>query len=411
MTQGIAQTADALWRAITYVAVAQLHLDANPLLHEPLTAEHVKQRPSGHWGTVPGTAFVLSHVALLAARAEREVVPVLGAGHAGVAQLALAWLTGDLAAVRPQFTLDLDGLTRLVRSFPDVDGLGAEVSPLLPAGWYLGGQIGGALAFAQGAALDASSRVVVPVLGDGECETPTTAAAWLAVQALGDRSAVVPVVHVNGFRMGARSLLGSMDDDALRAYAAGLGWHACVVRIDAAGAAEHEAFHEVLASATTESSVGHTRVVFLRCVKGWSGPARIAGHRILDTPHAHKTPIIDPCGEPEQLGVLANWLASYAPADLFRTDGTPAGALMDALQRVRGVLRPRPSGPCRPVTPLRKGVRHTSFSEAVRSVVREHAAAGDVRLFSPDELHSNRLGELAHEPWVTEVLAEEVLLG
>ncbi|MEU6245360.1 hypothetical protein [Streptomyces sp. NPDC047024] len=227
---GNAVLTDALWRAICYASVCQLHLRDNVLLEKPLAAAHVKKHPSGHWGTVPGAAWALSHLALAAGALEGDVhlVPLLGAGHAGVAQLSAAWVTGELVKLRPNFTPDADGLRQLSQSFPDVEGLGAEVTPALPAGAFLGGRLGGCLPFAQGAALDVPGRVVVPVIGDGECETPTTSASWLAHRALG-RAAVLPVVHVNGFRMGGPSLLGGLDDGELRLYFAGLGWEARVI--------------------------------------------------------------------------------------------------------------------------------------------------------------------------------------
>lgn len=220
---GVARYTDALWRAMVYAAVAQLHLVDNPLLSRPLGRADVKRHPSGHWGTVPGTSWALAHIVLATGRTTPagNLVPLIGAGHAGVVQLALAWLTGDLAAVRPQFTRDVAGLRRLVRSFPKVDGLGAEVHPLLPAGDYLGGCLGGALSFAQGAALDAPQRVVMPIIGDGECETPTTAASWLVGREL-PNGVVLPIVQVNGFRMGGESVLGRMTDEDLSSYAAGL---------------------------------------------------------------------------------------------------------------------------------------------------------------------------------------------
>jgi xylulose-5-phosphate/fructose-6-phosphate phosphoketolase len=202
-----AARSDALWRAITYIAVAQLHLTGNPLVLRPLEDGDMKAHPSGHWGTVPGIAWALLHVGLVAGQYPSvDIVPVIGPGHAGVAQLALAWLTGDLAKVRPQFTRDVAGLEALVAAFPDVDGLGSEVHPSLPAGHHVGGWLGGAIAFAQGAAVDAPDRLMVPIVGDGECETPTTAAAWLAHGTLGG-PLVLPVIHLNGHRMGSASIL------------------------------------------------------------------------------------------------------------------------------------------------------------------------------------------------------------
>lgn len=408
----IARMADALWRAITYVAVAQLHLQDNPLLTRPLSASDTKEHPTGHWGTVPGTAWALTHIALARLRAgdAPALVPVIGAGHAGVAQAALAWLTGDLAQVRPRFTTDEAGLRHLVRSFPDMDGLGAEVSPLLPGGLHLGGQLGAALAFAHGAALDAPNRIVIPILGDGECETPTTAASWLAAQELRSQGRVLPIVHLNGYRMGGASLLGAMDDDRLRAYAHGLGWDPRVVHVGSGYLAEHVQFHLTLADAVTATEQGRQVVVFLRCVKGWSGPEWVGNRQVSGTWHAHKTPIRSPRTEPVELSALREWMAGYRPQELFTPDGKPRALLANAL-RVAG---PELRSPIETKVSQPQGLglrRFTSFTSAVADVVCHHAEAGDLRVFSPDELHSNRLDALAKHTWAVEVLAEEVLLG
>lgn len=404
--------AGALWRATVYAAVCQLHLRDNVLLAERLMAEHVKERPSGHWGTVPGTAWALSHIAIAAGRLRRRVdlVPLLGAGHAGVVQLAASWVSGALEEVRPQFGSDAEGLRRLVQAFPDVGGLGSEVSPALPAGAFLGGRLGGCLPFAQGAALDTSGKVTVPIIGDGECETPTTAASWLGRRAVPD-SSVLPVVQVNGFRMGNRSLLGAMDDDALRSYFRGLGWDALVIDVATASAQEHRAFHSALREAVEEVLAARPTVLILRCVKGWSGPRSLGERALLGTPDLHKTPLTSPRTDPEQLAQLAQWLASYGPADLFGPDGRARDELAEAVATAHWCS----------FTPVKRvGVdgggsmtdhRHVStFSEAVTDVATCHARREDFRIFSPDELASNRLPHLRDEPWTHELLAEEVLL-
>lgn len=395
MKDDLPERADALWRAMTFLSVAQLHLQANPLAIRQLTISDLKRRPSGHWGTVPGTAWVLVHAGLAAGcRPDLEVLPVLGAGHAGVVQRALAWLTGDLAKVSPAFSRDASGLTALVSSFPDAGDLGSEVHPSLPGGAYMGGWLGGALAFAQGMALDAPARVVVPILGDGECETPTTAAAWLAGRALTE-AAVLPVVHLNGQRMGGPSLLGAMSDEEVSAYARGLGWTAVITHVRTGDPAEHLAFHRAMVTGLDAARRGERRVIFLRCVKGWSGPAG-----------EHKTPLTDPAGNPRQRAALRRWLSSYRPGELLDDDGQSIGSLAAALDGFRlpdpPEARPAAAGA---VSPAGRG-----FSAEVSAVLREHAVGG-LKVFSPDELRSNRLGELANEPWTHEVLAEEVLLG
>ncbi|MEU2391853.1 hypothetical protein [Streptomyces sp. NPDC007369] len=402
---GTAEAADLLWRAQTYVAAAQIHLQDNVLLRRPLGPGDVKARPAGHWGTVPGTAWALAHVALLSGTGGTELVPLLGAGHAGVAQIAAGWLTGHLATARPQFSRDEQGLLRLCRSFPNVAGLGSEVTPALPAGDFLGGRLGGCLPFAQGAALAAGpGRVIVPVLGDGECETPTTAAAWLAGHAL-HGTPVLPIVHLNGFRMGAPSLLAGLDEQALAAYAAGLGWRARIVTVPDDG---HDAFHAELAQAVADTLAGSRMVLFMRCVKGWSGPDAVNGRQVLGTARAHKTPLTQAATDPAQTHALEAWLSSYRPEELFTGSGHPGPGLAGAvsatawprLQARRPAPAPRPTVRQRPPA---------SFSDAVTTVIRDHAGAGDFRVFSPDELASNRLAELAGQPWTTEILAEEVL--
>lgn len=404
--------ADALWRAAVYVAVALLHLDDNLLLTEPLQAQHVKKHPAGHWGTVPGTAWALAHTALATGKqpSEHQLIPVIGAGHAGVVQLAYAWLTGRLAELRPRYSRDAAGLRRLARDFPHTDGLGAETNPLLWAGAAPGGCLGGTLAFAHGLALDAPGRIVVPILGDGECETPTTAASWLAARSLRS-SAVLPIVHVNGFRMGSQSLLGAMDDTELRAYAAGLGWHSHVVHVAAATDQAHQEFADALRAALEQVAIGLPTAMFLRCAKGWSGPEMVDGTPLLGTAALHKTPLGAARQDDVQRSQLERWLSSYRPAELFTQDAQPIGALAAALDAAAWHNPARAAAAALRPTESQSPLCGAGFGEAVDGVLRAHAAAGDFRLFSPDELSSNRLPDLQDKPWVSEVLAEEVLLG
>ncbi|MET8553292.1 hypothetical protein [Micromonospora zamorensis] len=393
----LAHQADALWRALTYLSVAQLHLRSNLLAVDCVDVPDVKARPSGHWGTVPGTAWALAHAGLAAGcHIGTQIVPVLGAGHAGVVQRALAWMTGDIAKMDARYSRDADGLAALAASFPDGDALGSEVHPELPAGAYMGGWLGGAFAFAQGMALDSPNRVVVPIIGDGECETPSTAASWLAHRVLADIR-VLPIVHLNGHRMGSPSLLGAMSDEQVSAYAVGLGWDPVIVEVGSGpGLDEHAEFHRVLVAGVEATARRAHRVVFLRCVKGWSGPVG-----------AHKTPLTDLAGDPSQLAALRAWLTSYRPSELFDADAQPVGALASALDAIDiGSALPVPPTLPPPVPATGRG-----FATAVTAVLRAHAATGAFRIFSPDELRSNRLGDLQAEAWAHEVLAEEVLLG
>ncbi|GAB2937145.1 phosphoketolase family protein [Micromonospora polyrhachis] len=305
-------------------------------------------------------------------------------------------MTGDIVKMDPRYGRDADGLAALAAAFPDGDALGSEVHPELPAGAYMGGWLGGAFAFAQGMALDSPNRVVVPIIGDGECETPATAASWLARRVLAD-TMVLPVVHLNGHRMGGPSLLGGMSDEEVSAYARGLGWEPVVVEVGTdGGLGEHAEFHRVLVAGVEATARRAHRVVFLRCVKGWSGPIG-----------AHKTPLTEPAGDPCQLAALRAWLSSYRPSELFDADAQPVGALASALDAIdvgSALLDAPPMPP--PVAATGRG-----FATEVTAVLRAHAATGDIKVFSPDELRSNRLGDLQGEAWAHEVLAEEVLLG
>src|SRR2546423_405406 len=296
---------------------------------------------------------------------------------------------------------------RLSAKFPDVDGLGAEVSPGLFAGDFLGGRLGGCLPFAQGAALDAPYRLLLPIIGDGECETPTTAASWMSHAAM-TGAKVLPIVHLNGFRMGAPSLLSKLGDQALQAWAAGQGWSTVVATVTAGGRAEHAEFHEMLVKALAAVDGGQPTILILRCRKGWGGPEAVAGKPVLDTPSAHKTPLTGPGEDEIQREQLARWLSSYRPAELFDHDGRPCGVLAEALARARWD-RLTPSGSQESAPPVAE-TRVLTFTEAVQQTVQVWAGRGSFRVFSPDELESNRLGALVGRPFVREVLAEEVLL-
>jgi xylulose-5-phosphate/fructose-6-phosphate phosphoketolase len=247
-------------------------------------------------------------------------------------------------------------------------------------------------------------------LGDGECETPTTSAAWLAGKALRGRAAVLPIVHLNGFRMGGQSLLGAMADEELRAYAAGFGWRSVVVRISVADIGEQQSFHETLVSAAQAVVNNEPTVIFLRCEKGWGGPDAVGGSAIIGTPRTHKTPLTRPHHDPAQLAALHRWLTSYGPDQLFTASGAASGALAEAVHIMRDPLRPR-TARVTSLTSRPDKVGHATFADAVDGMLRRHASRGDFLLLSPDELISNRLGHLAHEPWAVEVLGEEVLLG
>ncbi|MGF0174552.1 phosphoketolase [Streptomyces sp. Marseille-Q5077] len=401
----------AAWRALNYLCAAQLYLNDNVLLARPLRVEDVKEAPSGHWGACPPVNFMLAHLGPLTAGRPpgSEVLVVHGAGHAGPSALAHAYLTKVLTLIGNGPGWSAADMRALAAGFPHTRAYGGEITPLIPGVRYTGGQLGPALAVAQGMVLDAPHRLVVALLGDGELETGAAAAAWTARRALfgsGLHGAVLPVVLANGLRMGGPSLLAGLDEAELRAYFAGLGYEPFLHDgSDMAG------FRTVLAQVFARlrplGAAGSQPVLVLTMPKGATGPEQVAGRQLAGTPAVHKTPLKDPARNFEEFDVLAAWLGSYRPGELFTDHGQPSDLVRQALPHP--APRPRPA---LPVAPL--DVHGAEAWPLVSAVIRERAAAGAFRLFSPDEAASNRLrlaadgGEDRLPEWASEILNEEI---
>ncbi|MFE2234154.1 phosphoketolase [Streptomyces sp. NPDC059442] len=399
----------AAWRALNYLCAAQLYLRDNVLPARPLRVEDVKEAPSGHWGVCPPVNWMLAHLGPLTASRPpgSEVLVVHGAGHAGPSALAHAYLTKTLTLTSNGPGWSADDVRALAAGFPHTRAYGGEITPLIPGVRYTGGQLGPALAVAQGMVLDAPHRLVVALLGDGELETGAAAAAWTARRALlgsGLHGAVLPVVLANGLRMGGPSILSGLHESELRAYFTGLGYEPFLHDgSDVAG------FRTVLAEVFARlRPLGVARpqpVIVLTMPKGATGPEQVAGRQIAGTPAVHKTPLKDPARNREEFAALAAWLASYEPAELFTDRGQPSDLVRQALPYP--VPRPRPAPPVEPLT-----VRGEQAWPLVSAVIRERAAAGSFRLFSPDEVASNRLRLNANgggmPEWASEILNEEI---
>ncbi|MGW0937781.1 phosphoketolase family protein [Streptomyces sp. NPDC002666] len=402
----------AVTDALDYLCLAQLYLRDNPLLARPLTPGDVKTRPAGHWGVCPPVNRMLAALGPLQAAVPDgyELHALHGAGHAGPSALAHAYLTGRLGHAHPHLRQDAAGLHELVTGFP-LPGIGGEITPMIPGHLHTGGQLGPALAIGQGTVLDAPHRLSVVLIGDGECETGTTAASWLAARALhgtGDHGTVLPVVLLNGLRMGGPSVLSTLDRAELTAYFNGLG-HRPVYSDGLDIGQLRQAVAEALGAAQPLGIPGPSSVLVLTLHKGHGAPACLAG-----TPAVHKTPLRNPADLPAEFDALANWLASYQPAQLLTSSGRPRPHLLPALPP------PRPEPGCLPaprgcVAASAQVAAHAAgrpFAEVVPDVLRARAEQGPFRVFSPDELASNRL-DLTDEhgcpvPWAVEVLSEEL---
>ncbi|MEU1193063.1 phosphoketolase [Streptomyces sp. NPDC005859] len=408
----VAAVADTL----DYLCLAQLYLRDNPLLERPLTPADLKPRPAGHWGVCPPVNRVLAALGPLQKTVPdtHDVLVLHGAGHAGPSALAHAYLTGRLGAAHPELTHSAAGLHTLVTGFPH--HFGGEITPLIPGQPHTGGQLGPALAIAQGSVLDAPHRLAVALIGDGECETGTTAAAWLAARALagtGRHGTVLPVVLLNGQKMGGPSLLSTLTRPELDAYFTGLG-HRPAYSDGHSIADLRRALADALDAARPLGTPGPGSVLVLTLDKGHGAPGRVAGRPIAGTPAVHKTPLPRPAQCQEQFTALERWLTSYQPGRLLTADGRPRTPLLPALptaRRAQTALEP-PRGCIAASTHVAEAATDATFPQAIPAVLRARAGQGLFRVFSPDELASNRI-DLTDDygrplPWVVEILSEEI---
>ncbi|MGW7304069.1 phosphoketolase family protein [Streptomyces sp. NPDC054835] len=413
----VAAVADAL----DYLCLAQLYLHDNPLLERPLLVSDIKPRPAGHWGVCPPVNRLLAAVGAIQNGVPKghELHVLHGAGHAGPSALAHAYLTGRLGRAYPQLQQGRTGIHALVSGFPLPD-LGGEITPMIPGHLLTGGQLGPALAVAQGTVLDAPHRLSVVLIGDGECETGTTAAAWLASRALhgtGDHGTVLPVVLLNGQRMGGPSLLSTLDRTELTAYFTGLG-HRPVYNDGHDIAELRHALADALTDTRPLGSPGPSSVLVLTLPKGYGAPEHVGSRAVAGTPAVHKTPLRAPATDPAELDALAEWLAAYQPQNLLTPSGRPRQHLLPALPHPRqgpAPLQP-PRGCIAVSSEVAERLAGRPFAETVPSVLRDWAdGAEPFRVFSPDELASNRIDLTDPQgrpvPWAVEVLSEEVCHG
>jgi xylulose-5-phosphate/fructose-6-phosphate phosphoketolase len=411
-------------RAVDYVAAAQIYLRANPLLEEPLRPEHIKKRLLGHWGTAPGINLVYAHLNHLIRETDASVLLVTGPGHGAAANMANLWIEGTLTEFYPDVTRDREGLQLLFERFSWPYGFPSHLSPCLPGVIHEGGELGYALSTAFGAALDDPDLVVACIVGDGEWETGPTATAWNGIRFTNPATdgAVLPILLLNKFKIANPSIPGTMSDEELLATHRGFGWEPRIVEdgpeVDATlGEAmlwAHRGIRGIQRSARSGSPPERPRwpMLILRTPKGRGCPRELDGELIEGTFRSHQIPVKDPGGNPEHLAALERWLRSYRPEELFDENGAPTEdliALAPARNR-RMALNPASFGGDR-YAPLKLPtledfeVTVTSRGEPVAShmksasawlaeVIRSNEATRNFRVVAPDELESNRLGDL-----------------
>jgi xylulose-5-phosphate/fructose-6-phosphate phosphoketolase len=412
-------------RATNYLAAAQVYLRENALLREPLKPEHIKRRLLGHWGTCPGINLVYAHLNRLVRATGRRVLLVTGPGHGAAANLANLWLEGTLGEVYSEYARDGAGLSRLVRSFSWPGGFPSHLNPGTPGVIHEGGELGYALATAFGAALDDPGLLVACIVGDGEAETGPTAAGWHGNRYLDPKTcgAVLPILHVNGYKIASSTIFGDMEDGEIAAYFHGLGYEPLLAgdgtesfdydgALSAALDDAHASIVEVQRRARSGEEVLRPRwpVIVLRTPKGWTGPALDEkGRAIEGSWRAHQVPLEDPAKDPEQLRLLESWLRSYRPEELFDESGGPCAELLATIPdgdlrlgrcpAANGgeVLRPLDLPPMAEhfVATDGRGAEAVSANDRLGGYLRDvfQRNPETFRIFCPDELTSNRLGK------------------
>jgi xylulose-5-phosphate/fructose-6-phosphate phosphoketolase len=414
------------WAAANYLTVAQIYLKSNPLLRESLSVDHIKPRLLGHWGTSPGLSMIYTLLNRIISRTQSPFVYVTGPGHGGPALVANAYLDGTYSEIYPHVSADRAGLEVLVRQFSTPGGIPSHVSVQTPGSIHEGGELGYALVHAGGAAFDHPDLVVACVVGDGEAETGPLAASWRLPAFLNARrdGAVLPILHLNGYKISGPTVLGRAADSDVVAFLGAQGWDPVVVSGDdpatvfpalyAALAAAHHRIREIQARARTGAGgqPAHWPAVILRTPKGWTGPDVVDGVQIEGTNRAHQVPLSAVRENPAHLARLEEWLRSYHPESLFDADGhlvpelsslAPQGDLrMSASPYANGgeLLRPLPLPALEryaldiptPGTVLHETTR--PLGELLRDVyagTTTEDGGGTFRLFCPDETASNRL--------------------
>lgn len=425
---------DAYWRAANYVSVGQIYLQNNPLLKEPLQLNHVKQLLLGHWGTAPGQTFIYTHLNRVIKRDNLNMIYISGPGHGGPAIVSNVYLEGTFSEYYPQVTRDETGLRRLFKmsSFPG--GLSSHVSPQVPGSIHEGGELGYSLSHAFGAVFDNPDLIAACVVGDGEAETGPLATAWHSNKFLNAASdgAVLPILHLNGYKISNPTILARIEREELEQLFRGYGWNPYFVEGD-----DPEAMHQLMAAKLDEAVKEIQRIqsnarnnhdtvrprwpmIILSSPKGWTGPKVIDGHKIEGNFRSHQVPLAVDEVHPQNVAVLEDWLKSYRPEELFDSNGrlnaelarlAPTGERrMGANPHANGGNLSRelhmPDFRDYEVEVPYRGTANEGNIHAIgpylRDVVTLNDAYHNFRIFGPDELVSNRLEavlEVTNRKW------------
>lgn len=463
LSAGELRKIDAFWRACNYLMLGMIYLQDNPLLREPLKPEHIKNRLLGHWGSSPGLAFTYIHLNRQIKKYDLDMIFLAGPGHGAPGVLAPVYLEGSYTEIYPEKGEDEEGLREFFKQFSFPGGIGSHCTPETPGSIHEGGELGYVLSHACGAAFDNPGLIVAAVVGDGEAETGPLATSWHINKFLNPirDGAVLPILHLNGYKINNPTLLARITHEELESLLRGYGWTPYFVE-----GSDHESMHQAMA-ATTEHCVQEIRkiqqqartsgvaerprwpMVVLRSPKGWTAPGGVDDHKLEGFWRAHQVPMADVKKNPERLRELEAWMRSYKPQELFDQKGRLLAELKDIAPTE---LRRMGSNPHANGGHLKRDLRLPDFRQYrakfekpgviqmentrplgafLRDVMK--ANMNNFRVFGPDENTSNKLdaiyqsskkfwiseyfpedldgGELARDGRVMEMLSEHTLEG
>src|ERR1700740_2511406 len=432
---------DGYFRALNYLSVGQIYLLDNPLLKEPLKREHVKPRLLGHWGTSPGLNMLCVHLNRVIKRDDLNVIYVIGPGHGGPSLVAHAYLEGTYSEVYPDISQDAEGMQKLFNQFSFPGGIPSHVAPETPGSIHEGGELGYALSHAYGAAFDNPDLIVACVVGDGEAETGPLATGWHGNKFLNPArdGVVLPILHLNGYKIANPCFLARIPQDELRKLFEGYGYKTYFVEGSAPGQVAQEMastldtitaeIKQILAEARTRGFQGRPAwpMIILRTPKGWTCPAEIDGKKCEGYWRAHQVPMGD-MDKAEHIRILERWMKSYRPEEFFDANGkldpewaelAPKGhrRMSDNPHANGGALLRElkmPDFRAQAVEPVKPGATSVEATRLMgrflRDVMKLNLESNNFRLFSPDENNSNRwqeVLEVTNRCYVAEILPED----
>jgi len=427
---------DRYWRAANYLSVGQIYLMENPLLRKPLKPEHIKPRLLGHWGTTPGLNFIYAHLNRIIQERNANVIYICGPGHGGPGMVANTYLEGSYSEIYPPISEDEAGMRKLFRQFSFPGGIPSHVAPETPGSIHEGGELGYALVHAYGAAFDNPDLVVACVVGDGEAETGTLATSWHSNKFLNPArdGAVLPILHLNGYKIANPTVLARLSDDDLASLFKGYGYEPFFVE-----GSEPEAMHQKMATTldtiftqiekikknadVKSSERPRWPMIILRSPKGWTGPKEVDGLIVENYWRSHQVPVANCRENDAHRKILEDWMKSYDPEDLFDEKGAlkPELRALAPKGSARMGANPHANGGL-----LRKELHTPDFrqyavdvtepgaidaqstkilGEYLRDILKLNAPEKNFRVFGPDETASNRLSavfEASDRVWMAE---------